>query len=143
MIRIHIDNHYSTGIEIHVDISMKNFTNSTPKKAIPSPIISNSNKKIYTLQQIHDNVETIQKHYEQILDNPIASSSCFYPFKQMTKIFKNIKTLRTKPIEQTKPIEYKSPFIFGGETLQWIALPQDHDHIYENELLNETIFLSK
>jgi hypothetical protein len=138
MIHIHIDNHHSTGIEIHIDISMKNFTNSTPKKTLPSPIIFNPNKKIYTLQQIHDNVETIQKHYEQILDNPItsSSSSCFYPFKQMTKIFKNIKFIRTKPIEQSKQIEYKSPFIFGGETLQWIALPQDNDHIYENELLN-------
>jgi hypothetical protein len=138
MIRIHIDNHHSTGIDIHVDISMKNFTNSTPKKKpLPSPIACNRNKKIYTLQQIYDNVETIQKHYEQI--NPItssSSSSCFYPLKQMTKVFKNIKSLRTKPIEQSKSNEYKSPFIFGGETLQWIALPQDNDHIYENELLN-------
>ncbi|CAF4768992.1 unnamed protein product, partial [Rotaria magnacalcarata] len=31
---------------------------------------------------------------------------------------------------------YKSPFIFGGETLQWIALPQSDDHIYENDLIH-------
>jgi len=69
-------------MDIHINISMKNSMNS-----IQSPIISNryynnekylydnQHKKIYTLQQIHDNVEMIQKYYEQILDKPISSLS--------------------------------------------------------------------
>jgi hypothetical protein len=141
MIHIHIDNNHPIDMDIHINISMKNSMNSTQ-----SPIISNryynnekylydnQHKKIYTLQQIHENVEMIQKYYEQILDKPISSlSSCFFPFKKMIKIF---KIFRTKSTEQTNQLENKSPFIFGGETLQWIALPQYTDHIYENELIN-------
>ena len=93
-------------------------------------MISNPKRKIYTLEQIHANVEMIQKHYEQTLDNS-PPSSCFDPFRQMTKIFKN-----TKP---SNSMEYKSPFVFGGETFRLIALPQEDEHIYENELLAETI----
>ncbi|CAF3882287.1 unnamed protein product [Rotaria sp. Silwood1] len=33
-------------------------------------------------------------------------------------------------------IKNKSPFIFGGETLQWFVLPQYIDHIYENDLIH-------
>jgi hypothetical protein len=117
---------------LHID---KNYLDLTPKKTFPSSLNNHQNKKIYTLQQIHDNVETIQKHYEQIIDNPISSSSCFSSLKHLTKIF---KLFRTKPIEQSQPIENQSPFIFGGETLHWIALPQYNDHIYENELINPT-----
>jgi hypothetical protein len=49
-----------------------------------------------------------------------------------------LKILRkeNEQIKQINQIENKSPFIFGGETLQWIALPQYNDHIYENELIN-------
>lgn len=97
-------------------------------------ILVNPNRKIYTRQQIDDHVQTIQKYSDELV-NP-TNSSCFYPFKQMTKLFRN---LRTKPLEcssssSSQSIEYKSPFIFGGDTLQWIALPsQIESHIYEND----------
>jgi len=154
MAHIHINTIHPMDIDIYVNISMKNFTNSTPKKDIVSPINENEHiydylydeennsnkKKIYTLQQILDNVESIQQQYEQIIENSLPSSlSCFLPFKQMTKIFKNFKFLRHKPIEQpqqTNQIEDKSPFIFGGKTFHWIALPQYNDHVYENELIS-------
>jgi hypothetical protein len=140
MIHIHIDN-----TDIYVNISMKNLTRSTR-------ITSNGNEHIYdnlldknddyhrknyTLQQILDNVETIQKEYEQIRGNSITS--CFFSLKQLTKLFKNFQVLPNKTTEEAKEndyIENKSPFIFGGETLQWIALPQYNDHIYENDLIN-------
>ena len=98
------------------------------------------NKKIYTRQQIFDNVESIQKHYEQILETSIKSStSCFSTLKQMIKSLKNFHSiLRNKTIEQTSKsiqMENKSPFIFGGDTLQWIALPQSNNVIYENDLI--------
>jgi hypothetical protein len=132
MIHIHIDNYYPTAMNIHVDISVKNST--------VSPIISNryysndnQNKKIYTLQQIYDNVERIQKYYENSIP---SSSSCFLSLKKMRKIFKAFKPSQTKPIKQSNQLENKSPFIFGGETLQWIALPQYNDHIYENDFIH-------
>jgi len=113
MIHIHIDNNHPTSIDIYID--------STSSSII-------SNKKKYTVQQIHDNVETIQNHYEEILENSIqSSSSCFFTFKKLTKIF---KIFRTKSIKQSNQLENKSPFIFGGETLQWIALPQYNDLIH-------------
>ncbi|UJR14948.1 hypothetical protein I4U23_001929 [Adineta vaga] len=162
MLRIHIDDVHPLNVDIYVDISTKSFTNSTPKKDILSPILPNDDyrdhqrdsiydyvhdndnyvqqKKNYTLQQILDNVESIQKQYEQIIENPLTtSSSCFMPLKHLTKLFKNFKCQRHKPIEQPRKIDHlenKSPFIFGGETFRWIALPQYDDHIYENELIN-------
>lgn len=95
------------------------------------------NKKTYTLQQILDNVETIQQQYEQVIhhQNLPSTSTCFFSFKQLTKILKNLRTIKPKTINQSMEKIYsetKSPFIFGGETLQWIALPQDDNHIYEN-----------
>ncbi|CAF3934749.1 unnamed protein product, partial [Adineta steineri] len=161
MIHIHVDDIHPIDIDIYVNISTKSFTNSTPKKDILSPILANdyhpsreesvyeclfdkdissNQKKIYTLQQVLDNVESIQKQYEQIIENSITTpSSCFISLKHLTKVFKNFKFLRNKSIEQPRKINQiidKSPFIFGGETLQWIALPQYHDHIYENAFIN-------
>ncbi|CAF1175757.1 unnamed protein product [Rotaria sp. Silwood1] len=169
MIHVRIDNHHSTAVDIYVNISPKNIiTSSSP---IPSnehiydhlfdtknytsrqsKIIKNRidynirpiNKKNYTLEQILDNVETIQKQYEQVVNNRIkstttTSSSCFFTFKQITKILKNLRTIKTKTnneIDENNYLENKSPFVFGGETLQWIALPQDDNHIYENEFIS-------
>lgn len=160
MLHIHIDDIHPRDVDIYVNISSKSFTNSTPKKEVLSPILPNNystprrdsigeyprervnysqTKKIYTLEQILDNVDTIQKHYEQITENPLVPPpSCFVPLKQLSKIFKNFRLPRSKPVEQQRHVqqmETKSPFIFGGETLRWIALPQYHDHIYENELI--------
>jgi hypothetical protein len=154
MIHVRIDNHHSTALDIYVNISPKTMiTSSTPIPSndehiydhlfdteifIPrqSKIINNSiNKKNYTLQQILDNVETIQNQYDKVINNR-TKTSCFFSFKQITKILKNLRTIKTKTNEeiiQNNYSENKSPFIFGGETLQWIALPQDDNHIYENE----------
>ncbi|CAF1211213.1 unnamed protein product [Adineta ricciae] len=164
MLRIHIDEIHPLNVDIYVDISAKDFTNSTPKKDILSPILPNDTlrdyaddtiyecvheidhscrqKKNYTLQQILDNVDSIQKQYEQLMQNPITSTqrvSCFMPLKHLTKMFKNFKFLRHRSQDQprkTTHFDTKSPFIFGGETLHWIALPQYHDHIYENQLIH-------
>jgi len=154
MIHVRIDNHHSTALDIYVNISPKTMiTSSTPipsndehiydhlfdtESLIPrqSKIVNNSiNKKNYTLQQILDNVETIQNQYDKVINNR-PTTSCFFSFKQITKILKNLRTIKTKTNEeiiQNNYSENKSPFIFGGETLQWIALPQDDNHIYENE----------
>ena len=98
-----------------------------------SQSLSNPNRKIYTRQQIDDHVQTIQKYSDELGNH--SNSSCFYPFKQMTKIFRN---LRTKPFESSsQSVEYKSPFVFGGDTLRWIALPsQVESHIYENDFFS-------
>ena len=94
-------------------------------------------KKRYTLQQILDNVETIQKQYDNVADNPMRSSSCFFPLKRVTKLLRTFKTARTQSFED-EPCHYPSPFVFGGETLQWFVLPRCyHDHVYENQLLDE------
>lgn len=166
MIHVRIDNHHSTALDIYVNISSKNMiTSSSPipsnfndehiydrlfdtENSIPrqSKIIKNNridsirpvNKKNYTLQQILENVETIQNQYEQVINNRTTSTSCFFSFKQITKILKNLRTIKTKTTEgiiKKNYSENKSPFIFGGETLQWIALPQDDSHIYENEFI--------
>ena len=165
MIHVRIDNHHSTAVDIYVNISPKP---SQPPSLSSSPIPFDNehiydrlfdtniypiaqqskivqtnllNKKTYTLEQILDNVETIQKQYEQVIHNRTKSSSstpsCFFTFKQLTKILKNLRTIKSKTNHnQSLKKDYsthKSPFIFGGETLQWIALPQDDQHIYENE----------
>ncbi|CAF1467153.1 unnamed protein product [Rotaria sordida] len=169
MIHVRIDNHHSTAVDIYVNISPKNIITSSPipssdyhnnehiydrlfdtKNFTPrqSKIVKNQidyirpiNKKNYTAQQILDNVETIQKQYEQVVNNrtkSTSSSSCFFTFKQITKILKNLRTIKTKTndeIYENNYLEKKSPFVFGGETLQWIALPQDDNHIYENEFI--------
>lgn len=166
MIHVRIDNHHSTAVDIYVNISPKKtpIISSTPipsddehiydrlfdTKNYPlrqSKIVKSSkdymnisNKKNYTLQQILDNVETIQQQYEQVIHNQKISptSTCFFSFKQITKILKNLRTIKTKPIDQSIQTIYsdnKSPFIFGGETLQWIALPQHDQHIYENDFI--------
>ncbi|CAF3056882.1 unnamed protein product [Rotaria sp. Silwood2] len=155
---------HATVIDINVNVSMKKSTSSAPKNKVRSPSISmnyysnkqqqiyddlynkpinNSypnylkNKKIYTLQQIFDNVESIQKQYEEFIETPIiSSSSCFFSFKQMIKNFNFLRNKTNEQIQKSNQIENKSPFIFGGETLQWIALPQYIDHIYENELIH-------
>ena len=102
-------------------------------------------RKNYTLKQILDNVETIQQQYEQFVDHrristssSAPSSTCFLTFKQIARVLKNIRTIKTKTNDETMKSNYlenRSPFIFGGETLQWIALPQDDDHIYENDFI--------
>ncbi|CAF3541954.1 unnamed protein product [Adineta steineri] len=169
MIHVRIDNHHSTAVDIYVNISEKNMiTSSSPissndehiydhlvhnENYLPrqSKIVKNRtdsnqsiNKKNYTLQQVLDNVETIQKQYEKVIHTRTTSSTptCFFSFKQITKILKNLRTIKTtktnEEIIETSYSENKSPFIFGGETLQWIALPQDDDdddHIYENEFI--------
>ena len=168
MIHVRIDNHHSTAVDIYVNISPQNMiTSSSPissssstdehiydrlshiDTSLPrqSKVIYNNrtassrsmNKKNYTLQQILDNVETIQKQYEQVVnDRTTSTPSCFFSMKQLTKVLKSLRTVKTKTSEeitQTDNSETKSPFIFGGETLQWIALPQD-EHIYENEFLH-------
>jgi len=93
---------------------------------------SSITKKNYTLKQILDNVEHIQQQYEQVFHDQ-KTSSCFFPLKQLTKILKHRKTLKTTktspPIYEKIYSNSKSPFTFGGETLQWIALPHP---IYEN-----------
>jgi hypothetical protein len=169
MIHVRIDNHHSTALDIYVNISPKNMITSSPIPSSgyhsdehiydhlshtnnfssrQSKIVKNrseyirpSNKKNYTLEQILDNVETIQKQYEQVVNHRTtsSSSSCFLSFKHITKLLKNSRTIKSKSVEQ-QPIkktysENKSPFIFGGETLRWIALPQDDTHIYENEFI--------
>ena len=104
-------------------------SNSTPKK-----LSINSNRKVYTLEQIRDHVQTIQKYSDQFALP--THSSCFYSLKKITKIFQN----RRRPTLEhvTSSIEYKSPFKFGGDTLQWIALPsQIESHIYENDFFIE------
>ena len=159
MIHVRIDNHHSTALDIYVNIShspksspassidehIYDRLNYTPRQ---SKIVKNRmdyapslNKKNYTLQQILDNVETIQQQYEQVIHNQKTPSSCFFTFKHLTKALKNLRTIKTKPTDQSPSNSYsqtKSPFIFGGETLQWIALPRhdDEDHIYENELIH-------
>ncbi|UJR31729.1 hypothetical protein I4U23_019209 [Adineta vaga] len=168
MIHVRIDNHHSTAVDIYVNISPQNMINSSsPISSTDEHIydrlshidtslprqskiiqhrtasIRSMNKKNYTLQQVLDNVETIQKQYEKVINNRItstssSSSSCFFSMKQLTKVLKNLRTIKTKTTEETfqaNDSELKSPFIFGGETLQWIALPQD-EHIYENEFLH-------
>lgn len=93
-------------------------------------------KKNYTLKQILDNVENIQQQYEQVIHHQKTSPSCFFTLKHLTKILKSRKPLKsTTTTKKSLPIyekiysESKSPFTFGGETLQWIALPRP---IYEN-----------
>ncbi|CAF2031877.1 unnamed protein product [Rotaria magnacalcarata] len=132
---------HPTAMDINVQITMKNFMSSTPRKDLPSPILSTDylykkdSKKTYTLQQIFDNVESIQKQYEQIMDTKMASS-CFFSLKQIIKNFNFLRHKTNQQLQNSNSIEYKSPFIFGGETLQWIALPQSDDHIYENDLIH-------
>jgi hypothetical protein len=167
MIHVRIDNHHSTALDIYVNISSSpkssplpsideqehiydrlfDSKNFTPRQ---SKIVKNRtdyinplNKKNYTLKQILDNVETIQQQYEQVIHNrkTSSSSSCFFTFKHITKILKNLRTIKTKSIDQSIENSYsenKSPFIFGGETLQWIALPRhdDENHIYENAFIH-------
>jgi hypothetical protein len=165
MIHVRIDNHRSTAVDIYVNISPKTIppSSSSPipfndehiydrlfdtKTSTPrqSKIVQNRidynhsiNKKNYTLQQILDNVESIQQQYEQVIHHQSKSPSCFFTFKQITKLLKNLRTIKSKTNNQSirsNCSENKSPFIFGGETLQWIALPQDDQHIYENEIIN-------
>ena len=166
MIHVRIDNHHPTALNIYVDISPSQSSNRTTMdeniydhlfpqtKTIASTQskfaqVQPLKKKNYTLKQILDHVETIQQEYEQIVHHhhhqPSSSSSCFFPIKHLTKILKNRRTIKTKPREpsitshssSSKP---KSPFTFGGETLQWIAFPQpqhdDDNHIYENEVFS-------
>jgi hypothetical protein len=168
MIHVRIDNDHSTAVNIYVNISPKKNPIISSSSPIPSSgyhsdehiydrlfdtknfplrqskIVKNQtdyinplNKKNYTLQQILDNVETIQQQYEQVINNR-KTSSCFFTFKQITKILKNLRTIKTKTNDEFIENNYsenKSPFIFGGETLQWIALPQNDNHIYENEFI--------
>jgi hypothetical protein len=163
MIHVRIDNHHPTALDIYVNISHPPKSSSTPlidehiydrlfdsNNFTPrqSKIVKNRtdyipsfNKKNYTLQQILDNVETIQQQYEKVIHNRKTPSSCFFTFKHLTKILKNLRTIKTKPVDQSIENSYseiKSPFIFGGETLQWIALPRhdDENHIYENEFIH-------
>jgi hypothetical protein len=167
MIHVRIDNRHSTAVDIYVNISPKqnSIISSSPMPLNDEPIydrlfdtknyplrqskivknrtdyVNPLNKKNYTLQQILDNVETIQQQYEQVINNrktSSSSSSCFFTFKQITKLLKNLRTIKTKTNNESIENNYsenKSPFIFGGETLQWIALPQDDNHIYENEFI--------
>ena len=157
MIHVRIDNPHSTALNIYVDISQ--IQSSTPtmnehiydhlihsKTSVPSQTktayVQPLKKKNYSLQQILDHVETIQQDYEQIVHHreTTSTSSCFFSIKHLTKILKNRRTIKTKSTDSSVMSTYsieKSPFIFGGETLQWIALPQqqhDDTHIYENEL---------
>lgn len=160
MIHVRIDNPHSTALNIYVDISQIQ-SSSTPtmnehiydhlihsKTSAPSQTkiayVQPLKKKNYTLQQILEHVETIQQDYEQIVHHreTTSTSSCFFSIKHLTKILKNRRRIKTKSNDLSLTSTYskeKSPFIFGGETLQWIALPQqqqhdDDTHIYENEL---------
>ena len=98
------------------------------------------NRKHYTLQQVLANVETIQEQYERVVQHRKSSTTltCLSTFKQLAKLLKNMRTIKSSDDDHPKKmiyVENKSPFVFGGETLQWIALPRD-DHIYENEFLS-------
>lgn len=169
MIHVRIDNHNSTAVDIYVNISPNDtIRSSSPISSLTdyktkenvydrlfdkenvsfrqSKIVKSRpesmrpiNKKNYTLEQILDNVEAIQKQYEKVVTHQApSSSSCFFPFKKLTKVLKNLRTMKPKlnnEIYKTTYSEPKSPFIFGGETLQWIALPQDDSHIYENAFI--------
>ncbi|CAF1527424.1 unnamed protein product [Rotaria magnacalcarata] len=171
MIHVRIDNQNSTAVDIYVNISPKNtITTSSPIPisdyrtnenvydrlfdttnftSRQSKIVKNRkdyvrpiDKKHYTLEQILNNVETIQKQYEQVVHHrttPASTPSCFFTFKQITKLLKNLRTIKTKSNDENtinkQYSEHKSPFVFGGETLQWIAFPQDDSHIYENEFI--------
>ena len=152
MISVRINPRHSSAIDICLNVSMK--TSPTIANQLPSPIASSNtrrpiktspslspcSKRRYTLQQILDHVENIQQQYEQVIENS-ERSACFLPWKQMGKLFKTLKPSRTKsnePAETTDQTDEKCPFLFGGETFQWIALPQYHDHIYENERLYQT-----
>ena len=157
MIHVRIDNHQSTALDIYVNISPPKtpvdehiydrlFDSMRQSKIVSTRTnyVNSSNKKNYTLQQILDNVEMIQQQYEQVMDNRPTSSSCFFTFKHITKILKNLRTIKQaksndQSLDKTSSSSStKSPFIFGGETLQWIALPQDDEenHIYENIFLH-------
>jgi hypothetical protein len=95
-------------------------------------------KKNYTLQQILDNVETIQGHYERVLKHRRTTLTCLSTFKQLSKVLKKLRALKTppsKPYQTPIVFDQPSPFVFGGETFHWIAMPHDNQHIYENELL--------
>lgn len=105
-------------------------SNSTPKKLPVNP-----NRKVYTVQQINDHVENIQKYSDQIALP--TQSSCFYSLKKITKIFQNRRSSNLEQISSSS-IENKSPFKFGGDTLRWIALPSQLEcHIYENDFFIE------
>ena len=99
-----------------------------------------TDKKIYSPQQIFHNVETIQKQYEQTLQTPIKSStSSCSSLRKMINSIKRFNFLRNKTTIRTQKVteaENRSPFSFGGNTLQWITLPRRNDWIYENEFLH-------
>lgn len=109
-----------------------------------------TNRKHYTLQQILDNVETIQDQYEKVVKNRQSSSTltCFSSLKQWRKSLKHrrrsMKSSSSSSSSSTSSInrgdnEHRStsPFMFGGETLQWFVYPREHsEHIYENAFLS-------
>jgi hypothetical protein len=103
---------------------------------------SSSTKKHYTLQQILDNVDTIQEQYEQVVKRRKTSTTltCLSSFKQLSRLVKNLRTIKSSSQDESNTESYiqdKSPFMFGGETFQWIAFPQDEQqHIYENDLIS-------
>lgn len=171
MIHVRIDRHHPTSVDIYVNISdqspstpmlapsnnpsspdehiydrlfdQRSYTSSRQSSIVKSRTDSASswNRKHYTLQQVLENVETIQEQYERVVQHRKSSSTtltCLSTFKQLAKVLKNMRSIKSSDDDQPKKmtcVENKSPFIFGGETLQWIALPRD-DHIYENEVLS-------
>lgn len=112
----------------------------------PDPL----HRKHYTLEQILANVETIQDQYEKVLKNRQSSSTltCLSTWKQWRKSFKHRRrAMKSSSSSSSSYLEdtedqcstSTSPFLFGGETFQWIALPREHsdsEHIYENAILS-------
>lgn len=112
-----------------------------------------TNRKHYTLQQILDNVETIQDQYEKVVKTRQSSSTltCFSSLKQWRKSLKHRRRSMKSSSSSSSTSSYStssinrgddehhstSPFMFGGETLQWFVYPREHsEHIYENAFLS-------
>ena len=115
------------------------FDNSSYTSSRQSTIVKNLtrpiSKKTYTMDQILSNVESIQQQYEQVIMTRKNPSTCFWTFKQLTKLLKNLRTIKNQAHDSSTKCanqEHRSPFTFGGETLRWIALPRDDRHFYEN-----------
>lgn len=167
MIHVRIDRLHPNSIDIFVNVDKESSTNdeqqhvydrlfdqsslksvrqSTVVKTRKDSTTSSINRKNYTLEQILDNVQTIQDHYErfnkkQKNKSKFSNRSTLKNFKYFLKHFRTIKTVshydnQDKNEYQSDSIE-SSPFIFGGETCRWIAYPRDeNEHIYENDFLS-------
>ena len=159
MIHVRIDRHHPSSVDIYVNIAERTSSpdshvydrlfdqqsSSTYRQSSIVKTRSDSNpslnRKHYTLEQVLDNVQSIQQQYEKVIKHRKANSTvtCRSTFKHLAKLVKNFRTIKPMEIDESTSLtnDSKSPFIFGGETLQWIALPREEsDHIYENDFFS-------